>query len=418
MVSTRVAILAFAVALAVVAVVAVPDNLITVEDWEAPSFHTFREWAITKKKAYMSPDFQASNYGYVNQRYNIFRANAKSFINTFNVMARESIADTREYQRVLSDLVRNMRATIRGATFSFFDNAYADHTSDEFGRTRISKNMGEPAPGPFDKHIPTRRALPESFDWRSTGSHVTQVLDQGNYGLCFGFSATQSLEGQLTKAGLKLTVLSPQTMVECDGSYIESAKQGDCSLFGGWPWVALNYLATHNGVRTWEDFRYTGNTKEGEKTIYPCMPKGYNKGFCGNHDDLYCVANGTQGQGPEQLCDPTKGRYYTKVSGYKRYGTVEEKELAQTLVDVGPLSVCLDAEMLQWYSSGIFNPPDWMCNSLNHAVLMIGYGTENGTDYWTIKNSWAETWGEKGYFRIARGVNKCGINKEIVVGQI
>ena len=55
-----------------------------------------------------------------------------------------------------------------------------------------------------------------------------------------------------------------------------------------------------------------------------------------------------------------------------------------------------------------------MCNNtaddVNHAVLAVGYGTdENGMDYWLIKNSWGTSWGMDGYFQIERGVNMCGI---------
>jgi len=47
--------------------------------------------------------------------------------------------------------------------------------------------------------------------------------------------------------------------------------------------------------------------------------------------------------------------------------------------------------------------------NVNHAVVAVGYGTENNTDYWIIKNSWNERWGENGYFRMERGVNMCGV---------
>jgi len=47
---------------------------------------------------------------------------------------------------------------------------------------------------------------------------------------------------------------------------------------------------------------------------------------------------------------------------------------------------------------------------VNHAVLATGFGTENGIDYWIVKNSWSTDWGEKGYFRIKRGDNMCAIS--------
>ena len=50
----------------------------------------------------------------------------------------------------------------------------------------------------------------------------------------------------------------------------------------------------------------------------------------------------------------------------------------------------------------------------DHAVVVVGYGTEKGVDYWTIRNSWGTSWGEKGYIRVKRGVKMCGIGTEIV----
>lgn len=78
------------------------------------------------------------------------------------------------------------------------------------------------------------------------------------------------------------------------------------------------------------------------------------------------------------------------------------------LGSVGPISVGLNAELLQYYSSGIFDEPT--CSKhIDHTVLAVGYGSEN-VEYWIIKNSWGNTWGEDGYFRLVRNKdNQCGI---------
>jgi len=99
----------------------------------------------------------------------------------------------------------------------------------------------------------------------------------------------------------------------------------------------------------------------------------------------------------------------------------DENVIADALVSVGPLSALLDATQLQFYDSGVWtgkiegSPAASSCrqDSYDHAVLIVGYGSDNGSDYWTVKNSWSEDWGENGYFRIARGVEACGINGEV-----
>lgn len=45
---------------------------------------------------------------------------------------------------------------------------------------------------------------------------------------------------------------------------------------------------------------------------------------------------------------------------------------------------------------------------MNHAVLAVGYGVEDGVPYWLIKNSWGENWGDNGFFKMELGKNMCG----------
>ena len=70
-------------------------------------------------------------------------------------------------------------------------------------------------------------------------------------------------------------------------------------------------------------------------------------------------------------------------------------EMTQALDSVGPLSITLNADILQSYKSGIINLAS--CSTrVNHAVLAVGYGTDNttGLDYYIVKNSWGTSWGE------------------------
>ena len=77
---------------------------------------------------------------------------------------------------------------------------------------------------------------------------------------------------------------------------------------------------------------------------------------------------------------------------------------------------------LQTYSSGILDKTSSQCptSGMNHAVTMVGYGHDDALDkdYWIIKNSWGENWGEDGYFRIRRGTGCCGINCYITTAKV
>ncbi len=109
-----------------------------------------------------------------------------------------------------------------------------------------------------------------------------------------------------------------------------------------------------------------------------------------------------------------------QVSGYTFAGTTDEGYIAQMLYMYGPLAVGMNANYLQYYRGGIIDLPASVCNpyGLNHAVNIVGYGTENGVNFWIVRNSWGPTWGENGYFRIARGKGVCGINQYVITANI
>lgn len=87
--------------------------------------------------------------------------------------------------------------------------------------------------------------------------------------------------------------------------------------------------------------------------------------------------------------------------------------MRSALYTKGPVSIAFQVvDGFRDYSTGVYtsttckNQPE----DVNHAVLAVGFGTdEAGMDYWIVKNSWGASWGDKGFFKIQRGTNMCGV---------
>ncbi|MBA0575922.1 hypothetical protein Golob_025129 [Gossypium lobatum] len=120
-------------------------------------------------------------------------------------------------------------------------------------------------------------------------------------------------------------------------------------------------------------------------------------------------------QSKQETCDTKKqkNRVDVIINGYQMVPINDEQALLKVVANQ-PVSVAIEGygQDFQFYNGGVFKGD---CgNALNHAVTIVGYGTsEEGLDYWLVKNSWGETWGENGYMRIQRNVNTqgglCGI---------
>ncbi|CAG9864912.1 unnamed protein product [Phyllotreta striolata] len=206
--------------------------------------------------------------------------------------------------------------------------------------------------------------LPDEVDWRKKGA-VTEVKDQKNCGACWAFSTTGSVESAHTIKTGNMISLSEQNLVDC-------AKDHCSGCEGGWMDKAMEYIQL-NGIMTEQQYPYQAI-------------------------DSYCRFNSSDSS--------------VKVQSHVYVKTGDENDL-KAAVAAQPVSVAIHVTyMFQFYKQGILN--DLTCqndyNSLNHAVLVVGYGSSSGGDYWIVKNSWASTWGMNGYILMTRNEdNQCGI---------
>jgi len=332
-------------------------------------------------------------------------------------------------------IVQQLNVAHPDAEFSLDESPFAHLTFDEFAAARLPRmpsGIREASEPPMSAPLQQRNdETVAAFDWRTSGSvnAVTPVKDQGAMGSCWAFSAVGNVEGQraIQSEGKSVEDLSVEQLIECDAETgVHGATgevHGDCGVFGGWPYLAYQYWMKAGGVKTAAQMPYCAGIQYNQPGYcLPCMVHGYNKSLCGDHGDLFCNASTTVGQGPKKLCSTS----HDAVAQLKSWRRIPQNAstIAGELVKTGPLSIALDASLaFQFYKKGVLDPSSIAvlggCSSptksddLNHAVLLVGFGTDSGKEYWTIKNSWGPKWGEAGYFRFKKGENKCGVEMEV-----
>ena len=118
-----------------------------------------------------------------------------------------------------------------------------------------------------------------------------------------------------------------------------------------------------------------------------------------------------------ESCDMKNETGVNSVVGFFEIPRGNESFLQVAVAFGGPVSVTIDAGQLsfQMYVDGVYDEPSCSSTQLDHAVLVVGYGTLDGKDYWLVKNSWGVTWGMKGYILMTRNKNnQCGIATQAV----
>jgi len=258
---------------------------------------------------------------------------------------------------------------------------------------------------PIHHEIPND--LPVNFDARDQWPNcptIREVRDQGSCGSCWAFGAVEAMSDRICIAsqGAKNFHISAEDLVAC-------CSECGFGCEGGFPQSAWSYYKS-TGLVTGGNY----NTKQG------CEP--YTLPSCDHH------VNGSlppcQGEQPTPKCTKkcideyptpfTQDKHY----GDSVYGVGPNQEQIQTeIYKNGPVEAAFSvyADFLT-YKTGVYKHTSGQMLG-GHAVKILGWGVEDSTPYWLVANSWNEDWGDKGFFKISRGNDECGIESGIVAGE-
>jgi len=215
-------------------------------------------------------------------------------------------------------------------------------------------------------------AFSNSVNWVTAGA-VTGVKNQGQCGGCWSFSTTGAIEGARQINYGPLVSLSEQLLISCDTS------NNGCG--GGWVDDAFDWAGNNGGLCTESSYPYTS---------FPGPDTQAASGVC-------------MATPPSNEPNTAPTNYYDVQAG--------SVAAMQSAVNVGPVSIAIEADqsVFQSYAGGVIT--SGCGTNLDHAVLIVGYGTDpTYGDYWLVKNSWGTSWGLSGYVQIAAdATNQCGL---------
>lgn len=278
------------------------------------------------------------------------------------------------------EMIARLNEQHKGKT-TFKANQFLDMTAKEVLRYKGGKSTAKRSPAVeafVGKHAQTGKNLPKNFDWRTAKPGVvSRIKDQGVCGSCWTFSLISSLESIQAKQTGNLIDMPEQFVLDCGWTDTSNACDGGLSDDG-----AYNIVHKFGGF----------------------VPRSRSYGSYLSVDG-YCK-------------DTRRMETGVKITGWKDVKERDEQAVMDALVSEGVLSIgiTVPAEMV-YYDTGVLDVAsceDHREEMIDHAVNLVGYGTtEDGVDYWTVRNSWSEYWGDQGYIRVRRGARDCAVSSQV-----
>ncbi|KAM7537011.1 hypothetical protein Aperf_G00000072682 [Anoplocephala perfoliata] len=204
----------------------------------------------------------------------------------------------------------------------------------------------------------------KNFDWREKFPNRA-ARDQKTCGSCWAFTAASAVEWHWAIYHGRNLTLSTQNLVDC---------------------VHLSYGCSGGSIE--DAFEYMQN-----------------KGISLEEDYPY--------QSRVTQCSEDPKKVALKLKGYESLMGLDEESLACVVQRVGPIVIGVDfsGAGIQHYASGIYDETDCSPDFINHALVLVGFGTDiNGNRYWIAQNSFSQNWGENGFLRLKFGVDLCGLS--------
>lgn len=282
---------------------------------------------------------------------------------------------SQERRAIYESRVQKIEA-VRSTWYTVGVNHMSDWTDSErsalFG---LSKQKVQQATGrsttQFNEHVHVSDTFPSSWDWSKKGA-LTPAKNQGTCGSCWSFAGSEAIESALYIATGTLRELSPQAFVDCVPNPDHCGGTGGCegNTFDLLYSYAANQSATgkgFGGAVLASDYPYTGKD-----------------GTC--HDGAVAT--------------------FADVGAFV---DVPSNNYTALMAAVMKTPVAVGVAAMNWgdYMGGVY--PSTLCDGdIDHAVLLVGWGTDPGLgDYWKIKNSWGTGWGENGYIRLQKDPSFC-----------